>query len=361
MLSPGTPPVLHLVGRKRSGKTGLIIKLIRSLAAKGYRIAGVRHSPHTHCLDAEGSDTDAYKKAGAIGAALITAHETNLFCPAMSWDDKFLPIRHSFNHCHLILVEGGVKEGKEKIEIIPPGESPLCSGDVSLRALVSAHYAVPGLPSFDPEDVDGLSSFIEERYIKTAISGAVMAGGRSSRLGVNKAFLKFHGRPGIELLLEKVSALVSPVTIITNSPAEFQYLTIAAAPDIRPGCGPLSGIHAALSLSPTEYVLVVSCDLPLLTLHILRTLLAEYPGYDITLYKHKLFEPLCAVYRRTCLPALEELMDHHEYRIIDLFPTLNVNVIRTEQNDAFQNINTPEDYERVLEKYERDSGFVTRD
>jgi molybdopterin-guanine dinucleotide biosynthesis protein A len=108
-------------------------------------------------------------------------------------------------------------------------------------------------------------------------------------------------------------------------------------------------------------VLVVSCDLPLLTLHILRTLLAEYPGYDITLYKHALFEPLCAVYRRTCLAALEELIDYGDYRIIDLFPTLNVNVIRTEQNDAFQSINTPEDYERVREKYERDSGFVTRD
>ena len=351
MLSPAPPPILHIVGRKRSGKTGLMIKLIQALSAKGYRVAGVRHSPHNHPLDAEGSDTAAYKKAGAIGAALITASETNLFYPATGWHDKLLPVRHTFNHCHLILVEGGMKQGKEKIEIIPPGKGPLSSGDAAARAVVSDHYSAPDLPSFKPEEVEQLCSFIVKRYISSAISGAIMAGGRSSRLGVNKAFLKFHGRPAVELVLEKVSALVPPVVIITNSPAEFGHLNIPAAPDIRPGCGPLSGIHAALSLSPAQYVLVVSCDLPLLTPQILRTLLSAYPGYDITLYKHELFEPLCAVYCRTCLPALEELIDHHEYRIIDLFPTLNVNVIRTDQKEAFQSINTPEDYARVLGKY----------
>lgn len=354
MQSPGTPPILHIVGRKRAGKTELMIRLIRRLSAQGYRVAGVRHSPHSHCIDAKGSDTAAYKKAGAIGAALITAGETNLFYPAIGWNDKFLPVRHTFNHCHLILVEGGMKEGKEKIEIVPPGECPLLSGDAAARAVVSDHYSAPDLPSFKPQEVERLCSFIEERYIRAAISGAVMAGGKSSRLGVNKAFLKFHDRPAVELVLEKVSALVSPVIIITNSPAEFRYLNIPAASDILPGCGPLSGIHAALSLSPAEYVLVVSCDLPLLTPQILRSLLTAYPGYDITLYKHAQFEPLCAVYRRTCLPALEELIDHGEYRIIDLFPTLNVKVIRTDQNEAFQSINTPEDYERLREKYGRD-------
>ena len=353
MLSPTTPPVLHIVGRKRSGKTGIMIQLIQGLSAKGYRVAGVRHSPHSHCIDAEGTDTSAYRQAGAVGAALITASETSLFYPAISWDDKFAPIRNSFSHCHLILVEGGMKEGKEKIEIIPAGEAPLCSKDSNLRAVVGAHYAAPGLPCFNPADAGQLCSFIEARYISAAISGAVMAGGRSSRLGVNKAFLKFRDRPAIELVLEKVSALVSPVMIITNSPSEFRYLPAAAAADIRPGCGPLSGIHAALSLSPTEYVLVVSCDLPLLTPPILRALLTGYPGYDITLFKHELFEPLCAVYRRTCLPALEELIDHGDYRIIDLFPTLNVNVIRVDQKELFQSINTPEDYSRLRGKYEK--------
>jgi molybdenum cofactor guanylyltransferase len=354
MQVPFKPAILHIVGRKGSGKTDLMISIIRTLAARGYRIAGVRHSPHAHAVDAEGTDTKQYKKAGAIGSALITAHETNLFIPATGLDAKLAPIRRAFQHCHLILVEGGIKDGREKIEIILPSAEPLCVGDTNLRAVVSGDYAAPGLPSFHPADVEQLCSFIEERYIKAALSGVIIAGGQSSRLGFNKALLQFQGKPVIERMLETLAPIVSSIKIIANNPPDYHSLNIETAPDLRPGCGPLSGIHSALSLSNTEYVLIVSCDLPLLTADTLRPLLLEYPGYDITMFKHKLFEPLCAIYRRSCLPALEELIDHGEYRIIDLFPTLNTRIIRIEQREAFQSINTKEDYERLQKKHSRD-------
>ena len=353
MQVPFKPAILHIVGRKGSGKTDLMVSIIRTLAARGYRIAGVRHSPHAHAVDAEGTDTEQYKKAGAIGSALITAHETNLFIPAISLEEKLAPIRRAFQHCHLILVEGGIKEGREKIEIIPPSAEPICFGDTNLRAVVSGDYSAPGLPSFHPAGIEQLCSFIEERYIKAALSGAIIAGGQSSRLGFNKALLPFKGKPVIERMLETLSPIVSSIKIIANNPADYHFLTTETVTDIRPGCGPLSGIHAALSLSTTEYVLIVSCDLPLLTADTLRPLLVEYPGYDITIFKHKLFEPLCGIYRRTCLRALDELIDHGEYRIIDLFPTLNTCIIRVDQRDEFQSINTKEDYERLLEKFSR--------
>ena len=330
-----------------------MVNIIRTLAARGYRIAGVRHSPHAHSLDAEGTDTAKYKQAGAVGSALITAHETNLFIPAISLEEKLAPIRNAFQHSHLILVEGGIKDGTEKIEIIPPSAEPLCVGDTNLRAVVSGNDTAPGLPSFHPADVERLCSFIEGRYIKAALSGAIIAGGQSSRLGFNKALLPFKGKPVIERMLETLSPIVSSIKIIANNPSDYQSLNIETVSDLRPGCGLLSGIHAALSLSPAEYVLVVSFDLPLLTADTLRPLLLEYPGYDITMFKHRLFEPLCAIYRRTCLRALDELIDHGEYRIIDLFPTLNTRIIRIEQREAFQSINTREDYERLLEKFSR--------
>ncbi len=348
------PPLVHIVGRKRSGKTALIVELIRSLSARGYRVAAVRHSPHAHAVETAGSDTAQFKTAGAIGTALITAHDVNLFIPAMSFSEKVAPLTRAFHGCHLIFVEGGSREGREKIEIIPPQAEPLCAGDITLRAVVSRDYHAPELPSFKPEEIEQLSLFIEERYIKAALSGAVIAGGKSSRLGVNKALLPLQGKLVIERVLETLAPLVSSVTIIAKNPADYQTLPVATVPDIRPGCGPLSGIHAALSRSPTEYVLVVSCDMPLLTAEILRPLVREYPGYDITMFKHRLFEPLCAIYRRTCLPALEELMDHAEYRIIDLFPSLNAHIIRIDQGDVFQSINTREDYERLQETFNRE-------
>jgi molybdopterin-guanine dinucleotide biosynthesis protein MobB len=354
MQFPFNPAMLHIVGRKRSGKTDLMVGIIRTLTARGYRIAAVRHSPHVHKVDAEGTDTEQYKKAGAIGAALITANATNLFIPAGSLDEKLAPVKRAFRHCHLVLVEGGNKEGREKIEVLSPTTEPLCLGDTNLRAVVSRDYTAPGVPTFKHEEIERLCSFIEERYVKTSLSGAIIAGGKSSRLGVNKALLPLQGRLVIERMLETLSPIVSSIKIIANNPSDYRSLNIETVSDLRPGCGPLSGIHAALSLSPTEYVLIVSCDLPLITADKLGPLLFEYPGYDITMFKHKLFEPLCAIYRRTCLPALEELIDHGEYRIIDLFPTLNTRIIRIDQSDAFLSINTKEDYEKLLGKYSRD-------
>ena len=106
---------------------------------------------------------------------------------------------------------------------------------------------------------------------------------------------------------------------------------------------------------PARFAAQSPCDIPLIGPGNIRPLVEAFPGTDITIYKHKGFEPLCAVYRRTCIAALEELIDHREYRIIDLFPTLDVQVIRIDDLDCFRSINTEEDYQYVLEKLKADS------
>ena len=90
------PPIVHIVGKKRSGKTDLMIGLIRSLSAKGYTVASVRHSSYDHAVDTDGTDTMRYKQAGAGGAALVTASETNLFVPTEDWDGKVSVLRDVF-------------------------------------------------------------------------------------------------------------------------------------------------------------------------------------------------------------------------------------------------------------------------
>ena len=95
-----------------------------------------------------------------------------------------------------------------------------------------------------------------------------------------------------------------------------------------------------------------SCDIPLLRKENLQPLLSAYPGFDITIFKHKNFEPLCAIYRKTCLSALNDLIAHNENRIIDLFPTLAVKVIRTGLNHIFRSINTEEDHRFILERFQ---------
>jgi len=344
------PAMLHIVGRKGSGKTALVTGLIRRLTSRGYRVAAVRHSPHDHCTDPAGTDTSRYRDAGASGTALVGARESAFFIRAEQWEKKTGLLSCGFADSDLILIEGGIRNGREKIEVVPEGEEPLCAGDASLRAVVGSSAGAGSARCFAAGDSEAVSRFIEKRYLSSALSAAVLAGGRSSRLGRNKALLQVGGITIVERILSIVSRFSPDVRIITNTPADYRYLDVEAVPDIRPGCGPLSGIHTALHLSATEYVLVTSCDIPLMTAGLVGRLTRACAGADITICKHSRFEPLCAVYRRTCIAALEELIDHGEFRIIDLFPTLFVNVIRVDDDEPFRNINTEKDYQYILGK-----------
>jgi molybdopterin-guanine dinucleotide biosynthesis protein A len=340
-------PIIHIVGKKRSGKTDLMVGLIKALSSKGYKVVAVRHSSHEHAVDKEGTDTSRYKQAGAKGTALVTASETNLFISADKWEEKVSVLETAFCGADLVLMEGGIKNGEYKIEVVKEGDSLLCKGDEGLMAVVGGRSEA--VTCFSTGDTEGISDLIEGSFLVPIISAAVMAGGKSKRLGQNKALMQINGSKVVESVLNLVSPYVQKVKIITNTPEEYTWLDIETAKDIRPGCGPLSGIHSALRLSSSEYVLVVSCDIPLVGPKQIEQLVSSCRGHDITIFKHKNFEPLCAVYRRSCVDALNELIDHNECRIIDLFPTLDVKVIRVDDAEIFRSINTKEDYEYIVD------------
>jgi molybdopterin-guanine dinucleotide biosynthesis protein A len=341
-------PIVHIVGKKRSGKTDLMVGLIGSLSARGYKVAAVRHSSHEHAVDKEGTDTSRYKQAGAKGTALVTASETNLFISADKWEEKVSVLEAAFCGADLVLMEGGIKNGEYKIELVKEGESLLCRDDEGLMAVVGGRSE--GITCFATGETEGISDLIEGYFLVPIISAAVMAGGKSKRLGQNKALMQINSITVLESVLNTVSPYVQKVMIITNTPEEYSFLDIEIAKDVRPGFGPLSGIHSALSFASSEYVLVVSCDIPLVGSKQIEQLVSSCRGHDITIFKHKNFEPLCAVYRRSCIDALNELIDHNECRIIDLFPTLDVKVIRVDDEEIFRSINTKEDYDHIVDK-----------
>ncbi len=343
------PPIIHLAGGSAAGATALITRLISLLAARGYRVAGLTGSPDApQPAEPAFGSAAAFRAAGAARAGMITAHQIIVAHDAAPQPLRAEHLPRLFSDCHLILMHGALLPGSDIVEVVPADDTPSYAGNPRLRAVLSTTCAVPGIPCFAPDAVEQLCGFVEQRYLKPHLSAAVLAGGMSRRLGSNKALLELNGTLLIERVLKTVGRFAAHATIITNDSTAYRHLGVATAPDIKPGGGPLSGIHAALSLSATEYVLVVSCDMPLLDPGHIAPLIAAYPGFDITLYKHQKFEPLCAVYRRSCISALEELIEHGEYRIIDLFPTLNVQVIRTADARPFKSINTLDDYDEVL-------------
>lgn len=333
------PQIIYLAGMNDAARTAVI----RLLAVRGYRVGAIVRHDYARLVDGTAQE---YMIAGATCVSVISNGHFVTVLPERTPEET---IQRLFADCHLVLAGCETPGCADIIEVVFSGGTLRYAGDRRLRAVIGRNVAGQDVVCFDHGMHDKVCDFIEERYLKPRLSTAVLAGGKSSRLGSNKAMIELNGAKLIEHVIHIVQHFTDTVRIIANDPETYRRFNVPVAADIKPGGGPLSGIHAALSLSTSDYVLILSCDMPLLeTLHI-KPLITAYPGHDITIYKHKKFEPLCAVYRRTCISALEELIEHGEYRIIDLFPTLNVKVIRADDPTPFTSINTREDYQRVKE------------
>ncbi len=322
-------PVIYIAGMGATDRAGLVSVLAR----RGYRVGMVVSNGEDARRFAD-STVRQYFGHGPACLSFLTDHGAVAVFPAAentAWVNRLCA------DCHLVVTNCDIPGCIGIIETAPVEGALRYARDPRLRAVLGESTA-EGVP---------IADLIEHQYLTAMLSAAVLAGGKSRRLGRNKALLDVNGKKIIEHVLEIVSPLAHETLIVANDPAPYHEFNVPVTPDIKLGGGPLSGIHGALTASRTDYVLVVSCDLPLLSRECLAPLIAQYPGNDITIYKHKHFEPLCAVYRRTCIPALEELIEHGEYRIIDLFPTLTVKVIRTDDPTPFRNINTWDDYEAV--------------
>ena len=188
---------------------------------------------------------------------------------------------------------------------------------------------------------------------------AVQAGGRSSRMGSDKALLRLDGIPLIERLLQRVSGLGEETLITTNRPQDYQYLGLRMASDPEPGAGALHGLRTALEAARGQTVLVLACDMPFVSRPLLEHMLQLAESADLVVPRRGgEYEPLHAVYSKGCLPALEAALQHGERRMISFFPSLNLHTVEQEEIDrldpqglSFFNVNTPEDLrkaERIL-------------
>ncbi len=175
-----------------------------------------------------------------------------------------------------------------------------------------------------------------------------MCGGFSSRMGADKALLPFHGRTLLEEVANQVRAAAGSVTLL--GPVErYAHLGFPAIPDRQSGCGPLSGILAALESGTADGNLIVACDMPGISAPRLEELLcaAEEADCDCLLPcgPGGQPEPLCAVYHSRALPHLRSLFESGVRKVTSALDGLRV--VRHEVEDVrlFVNVNTPLDWE----------------
>lgn len=190
------------------------------------------------------------------------------------------------------------------------------------------------------------------------ISGVILSGGKSSRMEENKAFVKVGGKRIIDIIVERLSRYFDDIVIITNQPEIYQDLGVKVASDVIPHQGPLSGLHAGLIHTDGDAIFAVACDMPFINMDLAFYMIDLLPGFHAVapLVKGR-FQPLFAVYGRSCLPIFEDCLLHGRLKVSRVYQEeLNVKYISHEEvarfGDAdviFCNVNSPEKLRKAQE------------
>jgi molybdopterin-guanine dinucleotide biosynthesis protein A len=171
------------------------------------------------------------------------------------------------------------------------------------------------------------------------MTSIILAGGKSSRLGRNKAFEAIGGKSLIQWVVDRLATLSTEIIIATahgeqipcSSSAEIE--TVA---DVYPGKGPLVGIYSGLIASSTPQAIIVGCDMPFLSVGLLDYMSQISSAFDVVVPKtREKVEPLCAVYSSNCLASIHNLLERNELRLSELLNMVNVKYVEEAEINRF--------------------------
>jgi len=188
------------------------------------------------------------------------------------------------------------------------------------------------------------------------ICAIILAGGNSRRMGQNKALINIGGRPLVEIMARRAAPLADKVFISSNRPELFSFLPFQVVPDICPDQGPLSGLQAVMRKHIFTFYITLACDLPRLPASLISRMLDVAEGFDAVIPRTTdgMAHPLAAVYRRTCLPVIEDALRNKANKAIAAFTGGGLHIRWMEPAEGvfkdgnLVNINTPEDLRRFL-------------
>ena len=198
---------------------------------------------------------------------------------------------------------------------------------------------------------------------KTNITGIILAGGKNTRMGTNKAFLEIDGIRLINKTINIYREIFSEIIIVTNDPLSYiEFADAVIVTDIYKGKGPLGGIYTGLFYSKNNYAFVSACDMPYLNKDFISYLTNQSGKHDVIVPElAEGYQPLHAIYSRSCLPNIKRLLSMDKLKITGFYRDMRVLTIGEEKIKPFnpdgllfRNLNTPEDMEKV-------QGITTKD
>ncbi len=202
------------------------------------------------------------------------------------------------------------------------------------------------------------------------VTAIILSGGKSSRMGRNKALLKIGNKTIIERVRDQMQHLFNEVLLITNTPDEYKFLNLPIYEDIYKHKGPLAGIHSGLLHSSTDTNFIISCDLPLITKEMIEYLVEFKTNKLITVARADGYiQQLAGKYSKDCLKTAEEILQEQlniENRnteqkkrgcnVLRLINRIGAEIISAESlpfynDDLYFNVNKTADYDLLVKKF----------
>lgn len=182
------------------------------------------------------------------------------------------------------------------------------------------------------------------------LTGIVLAGGKSSRIGQDKALLEWGGMRLVARAISIIEPLCDNILISTNNP-DLAYLGYPLVNDEHRGIGPIAGLQAALRYSRAAHHIVIPCDTPLVTIDVFERLFAiksaAHPPACIAGTEDGFVEPLIGCYHRSALPILEEQIKRHDYKLHNALTRMSARIEIFRDRRLFWNINTKADISAI--------------
>ncbi len=168
------------------------------------------------------------------------------------------------------------------------------------------------------------------------MTGIILAGGKNTRIGTNKALLKIGESSIIENTISLLTPLFDSILIVTSSAEAYRSFGLRIVKDVQPGKGPLVAIYSGLLAAESKWNFVVGCDMPFLNSDLIKYMKEQCNGFDAVVPKlNSYYESLHAFYNKSCLKTIEKQLGSNDLKINSLFGNIKVREVTREETSRF--------------------------
>ncbi len=351
------PRIIGICGHSGSGKTTLLEKLI-PLLQKHTSVACLKSDAHGIEIDKPGKDSWRLRRAGA-DIVLLDSQEQSALMGSGVCD-----LSYSLSHIGLVLAEGWKSAAWPRLLFLDDqGQAP--SGivfDGVIGTIVCNDSEDLASHRYHRDNIAGISDCIlqhfRDSFKKIQVKGLVLAGGKSRRMGHDKALIKYRGRPQIEIAYDMAAILCKEVFVSCRSDQNYGLPTLH---DRIHEMGPLGGILSALMHDPAAAWLVLACDLPHLQLDLLQKLIASrnifLPATAYASTSDGKPEPLCAIWEPECRGLLFKALSVDMKCPRRILMDMNLPLLLQPREEDLHNCNHPKDVEGAKLHLQKSGGL----